>query len=1152
MKVSLIAILISFILICTTDLSIAAEKQAIPQQTSIQLKWKHQFQFSGYYMAKEKGYYSDSGLNVKILEGGPQLNAIEQVLSNQAQFGVAGSEILLSRAKDKELVVLAPIIQHSIRAIFARNDKGINSIHDLAGKKIMLNKSEMAEFQAMFLNEGMDISAITVINKDNTAIQNFLLGQIDGMNGSIANQPYLFKQQAINTTVIRPINYGIDFYGDVLFTQQSIIDKNPELVTAFKLASLKGWQYAFENPEETISTILQHYPSNKTRQQLFFEYEILRDLIRPKLVQMGHNNPQRWQHIMETYQRLGLLTKDYSLDGLIYSPKKALSKYAIDFILWAVLPLFILLTVSVIWSWSLRKLVMLRTIELEQEISEHELAKKALQKSNLVLASTIESPSNIIIFALDTNFNYLSFNSAHVEEMKKVYDADIKLGEYILAYIPRGEDRVAAEKNYKRVLNGERFVRVEKQGESSNRLWYELIFNPIIDECNQVKGLTVFCTDITERKYTEKALLESEERWQFALEGNRDGVWDWNLLSNKVLYSRRLIEMLGFEEEEFGNSIDEWKTRVHPDDLEQVLVNVDQHFNHVTPFYQNEHRMLCKDGSYKWILDRGKVVTWADDHRPQRMIGTHSDITEQKIAKEALELSEELFRTMFEEAPLGVALIDSLTGHMYQVNSRFSEIAGRSREEVCTLDWMSITHPDDVQEDLDNMALLNAGIIPGFNMIKRYLHPDGVCVWVNMTIAPMTVADKNYPRHLCMIEDITEQKETEEALRRAQKMEAMGNLTGGIAHDFNNLLAIVQGNLEILDRELPTNEKLHKRVNAALAGVHRGADITKKLLKFSRPKVTTPTILSLNETIADMEVLIAKSVMKRCSIQLRLTDALWLCKVNQGDFQDALLNLVINARDAMTGGGSVLIETANKCLDADYAKLNPEAEAGEYVQISVSDTGCGMSHKILEQVFEPFFTTKEMGEGTGLGLSMVYGFIKRSQGHIKLYSEVGHGTTVHLYLPRALQEGAIAVVPKITEQVVLPQGHETVLVVDDEEALLELASHFLLELGYKVLRATCGSEALEVLSAQKGAVDLMFSDIVMPGGMDGFALATKVVELYPEMSVLLTSGFSDKAVRLNGLARHHVKLLDKPYSKQELALEVRRTLDSKNAEDNNI
>ena len=501
------------------------------------------------------------------------------------------------------------------------------------------------------------------------------------------------------------------------------------------------------------------------------------------------------------------------------------------------------------------------------------------------------------------------------------------------------------------------------------------------------------------------------------------------------------------------------------------------------------------------------------------------------------------FANIVDQSLNEIYIVDDETLNFIEVNAAARKNTGYSLEEF------KQKTPVDINPEFD-IEKLREKLSPLLYLKKRILHfntvhqrKDGTQYPVEINLQRMLFLDRQV--YVAIAQDITEREQMELSLRRSQKMEAMGNLTGGIAHDFNNLLAIVQGNLEILDRELPTNEKLHKRVNAALAGVHRGADITKKLLKFSRPKVTTPTILSLNETIADMEVLIAKSVMKRCSIQLRLTDALWLCKVNQGDFQDALLNLVINARDAMTGGGSVLIETANKCLDADYAKLNPEAEAGEYVQISVSDTGCGMSHKILEQVFEPFFTTKEMGEGTGLGLSMVYGFIKRSQGHIKLYSEVGHGTTVHLYLPRALQEGAIAVVPKITEQVVLPQGHETVLVVDDEEALLELASHFLLELGYKVLRATCGSEALEVLSAQKGAVDLMFSDIVMPGGMDGFALATKVVELYPEMSVLLTSGFSDKAVRLNGLAMHHVKLLDKPYSKQELLVEVRRILDSK-------
>ena len=644
----------------------------------------------------------------------------------------------------------------------------------------------------------------------------------------------------------------------------------------------------------------------------------------------------------------------------------------------------------------------------------------------------------------------------------------------------------------------------------------------------------------------EKTLKENEQRWQFALKGNRDGIWDWNVLNNKVFFSTRWKGILGFEESEIGSELDEWKKRIHPDDKEQVNADINRCYTGVTPFYENEHRMLCKDGSYKWILARGMVVSWSDDHKPQRMTGTHSDITEQKFAKEALELSEQMFRTMFEEAPLGVAVIDSLTGSIYQVNARFAEISGRGREEMIGLDWMSITHPEDVQEDLDNMALLNAGKISRFNMIKRCRHPDETYVWINMSIAPMSVADKACPRHLCMIEDISEQKQTEEVLRRAQKMEAIGNLTGGIAHDFNNLLGIVQGNLEILERELDGQESMHKRIGSALAGVKRGEDITKRLLQFSRPKANSDILFSLNQNIVEMELLLTKSVMKKISIKLVLKQGLWLCKINEGDFQDALLNIVFNARDAMPEGGSVLIETTNKVLDTGYTTINPGVDAGEYVQVSVSDSGCGMATEIQEKVFDPFFTTKVKGKGTGLGLSMVYGFVTRSHGHLKLYSELGHGTTVHMYFPRVMTAGSSVTLKNEPQgEMNLPTGDETILIVDDEQGLLDLAQYFLQHCGYKVIVATNSAEALEMLSLHKGKIDLLFSDIIMPGEMDGLALASKVVELYPAIKILLTSGFSDEAVKLNGLAKYKGKLLDKPYSREELSIAVRRVLGSK-------
>ena len=285
---------------------------------TLQLKWYHQFQFAGYYAAKEKGFYEDVGLDVEIREGGSKLNVQNKVISGKADFGVLGSELLFLRSKGLRIVALAPIMQHSIRTIIARKDKNIASPHDLFGKKIMLNKNELPEFQAMFRNEGVNIETLNILNKNKTANYKFISGQIDAMNGSLANQPFIFEKSGTPFNLIRPVNYGIDFYGDTLFTTQDKVENNPKLILAFMNASFKGWKYAFANPDELIDIIINKYHSQNSKDHLAFEQKQLRNLIHPDLVEIGHNNPERWGHIKETYQKLGMISRDFSLDGFLY------------------------------------------------------------------------------------------------------------------------------------------------------------------------------------------------------------------------------------------------------------------------------------------------------------------------------------------------------------------------------------------------------------------------------------------------------------------------------------------------------------------------------------------------------------------------------------------------------------------------------------------------------------------------------------------------------------------------------------------------------------------------------------------------------------------------------------------------------------------
>ncbi len=387
--------------------------------------------------------------------------------------------------------------------------------------------------------------------------------------------------------------------------------------------------------------------------------------------------------------------------------------------------------------------------------------------------------------------------------------------------------------------------------------------------------------------------------------------------------------------------------------------------------------------------------------------------------------------------------------------------------------------------------------------------------------------------------DITERKENEAVLRRIQKMDAVGQLTGGIAHDFNNILGIILGNLDLLRHYVLNDEKAHKRLDTIRRSAQRAANLTSQLLGFSRREATEEEVTDIGQVIAGMQNLIAGSLTPEVAIEFRLADPHWLTEIDPGDFQDALLNLVLNARDAMPRGGKLTLETHNRHLDAAFCAVNRGAESGEHVELSVTDRGDGIAPELLERIFEPFFTTKPAGKGTGLGLAMVFGFVKRSGGYITVDSKPGEGTGFHIYLPRSHGRRQTAAAAGESTQV-LPHGNETILVVDDEQALLDLAQTLLEELGYRVLTATNGQRALQILSRDSD-IDLLFTDVVMPE-INGYELAERAVRMRPGIHVLLTSGYTDKADVHHQLYDLGYGLVPKPYSQSDLARRLRQVL----------
>lgn len=389
--------------------------------------------------------------------------------------------------------------------------------------------------------------------------------------------------------------------------------------------------------------------------------------------------------------------------------------------------------------------------------------------------------------------------------------------------------------------------------------------------------------------------------------------------------------------------------------------------------------------------------------------------------------------------------------------------------------------------------------------------------------------------------EVAERLRAEDALRQAQKMEAIGQLTGGVAHDFNNLLTVIIGGLDTIKRSKPGDHaRIARAANLALLGAQRAASLTSRLLAFSRRQPLEPRPVELNALVREMTELLHRTLGEQIELEAVLAPRLWMVEVDSDQLGSAIVNLAVNARDAMPNGGKLTIETANTALDESYAATVAEVRPGQYVMIAISDTGSGMSKEVRERAFEPFFTTKEAGRGTGLGLSMVYGFVKQSNGHVSIYSEEGHGTTVKLYFPRYLGD---AEAPGATDADATPASSEgeVILVVEDNEEVRAYSTMILSELGYTVLEAPEAEAALKILRSRQ-RIDLLFTDVVLPG-KNGRVLADAAAELRPGLKVLFTTGYSRNAIVHQGRLDAGVQLISKPFTFDQLAVRVRDLLD---------
>jgi PAS domain S-box-containing protein len=670
-------------------------------------------------------------------------------------------------------------------------------------------------------------------------------------------------------------------------------------------------------------------------------------------------------------------------------------------------------------------------------------------------------------------------------------------------------------------------------------LWLALRIYPILG------GVAAFYRDISATKHAEAALRASEAQFRAFAQAMPNHVWTSPPSGQLDWFNDRVYEYGGALPGELnGNG---WARMVHPDDLalagDRWAVSLSSGIA-----YETEFRLRRSDGAYRWHIARAVPIR-GDNGAVVRWIGTNTDIEDQKTAADALRKLNETLEAQVAERTADrdrmwrlstdVMLVARFDATIMAVNPAWTTLLGWREDELLGANFLDFVHPDDHDATVAEAGRLSEGITT-LRFENRYRHRDGSYRWLSWIAVP----DEQFIH--AVGRDINAEKEqaealrqAEEALRQAQKMEAVGQLTGGIAHDFNNLLAGIVGSLDLMQIRISQGrtENIERYAKAAMSSAQRAAALTHRLLAFSRRQPLDPKPVNANRLVASMEDLLRRTIGPLHALEIVTAGGLWatLCDPNQ--LESAILNLAINARDAMPDGGKLTIETANAHLDNAYVAAERDVTPGQYVAICITDTGTGMPPDVIARAFEPFFTTKPLGQGTGLGLSMVYGFTKQSEGHLKIYSEVGQGTTIKLYLPRHRGAAEDELPSEPVTEAPRAEAGETVLVVEDEPVIRNLIVEVLQGLGYQALEAADGPSGLKILQSPK-SIDLLVTDVGLPG-INGRQLADQARVTRPDLKVLFITGYAENATLANGFLEPGMEMITKPFAVEALATRIR-------------
>ena len=695
-------------------------------------------------------------------------------------------------------------------------------------------------------------------------------------------------------------------------------------------------------------------------------------------------------------------------------------------------------------------------------------------------------------------------------------------------------------------------LRIRRRGANMEDAFFTVSYSPVPDETSPTGtgGILITAVETTKRVAAERALRERQNELARVQEIGQVGGVEVDLADHlRTHRSPEYLRIHGLPPDTTSDTHEDWARRIHPEDRDATLGRFFESINGDAREYRSEYRIIRpSDGQVRWIHVRAEIERAADG-KPLRLVGAHIDVTERRRAEEALrKLNETLEQQVAERTRerdrlwrvsddlIGVA---DFKGYWTAINPAASAILGWSEAELLAMSIASLWHPDDVAATLAYRdQLVHGG--PTVRFQNRYRHKDGSYRWLSWSstaedgfiyaLARDVTAERNAAEAL---------RRTEEQLRQSQKMEAIGQLTGGIAHDFNNLLTGVIGSLDLMQKRIAQKRfaDVERYATLATTSANRAAALTHRLLAFARRQPLDPKPVNVNQLVHSIEELLRRTIGETIQLDIRAADGLWATFCDPHQLESALLNLVINSRDAMPGGGKLTIETANADLDNVEAAALRDVAPGQYVCLSVTDTGVGMAPAVRGRAFDPFFTTKPLGQGTGLGLSMVYGFAHQSEGQARIESEVAQGTSVALYLPR--YRGSVEEAAAVAAADASAKAHdgETVLVIEDEASVRELVVEVLHDLGYRALEAGDGPSGLKILQSP-GRIDLLVSDIGLPG-MNGRQVAEAAREQRPDLKILFITGYAENAAMANGFLDPGMEMVTKPFAVDALAARIR-------------